>query len=110
MSVEPSFDEGLRKALASILGQVVSCDYALPVPPDGKELDPNAINVVFTAGNGDMSVLFKDENPKCTEGWHLSADGKGIELCSASCNKVKQDAKAELELLFGCASETGPIQ
>jgi hypothetical protein len=100
----------LRKALASILGQVVSCNYSLPVPPDGKELDPNAINVVFTAGNGDMSVLFKDENPNCTEGWHLAADGKGIELCSASCNKVKQDAKAELELLFGCASETGPIQ
>jgi hypothetical protein len=96
------FAAALEQSLASIAGAVVQCSYELPTPSNGQTLDLNAINVVYTAGDGTQTLIGRSSDPSCTEGWKLN--GKQVELCGDTCNRVKADSKAGLELLFGCTS------
>ncbi|HET9959558.1 MAG TPA: vWA domain-containing protein [Polyangiaceae bacterium] len=98
------FAAALEGSLAKIAGQVVQCSYPLPSAPSGKTLDLNAINVVYTSGNGSQSLLSRSADANCTEGWKLT--GSQVDLCSNTCNTVKADSAAKLELLFGCNSVT----
>ena len=52
--------------------------------------------------SGDTLVL-PDGQGTCSEGWSFDASGNVV-LCPATCDKVKADATATVELLFGCAS------
>ena len=98
------FAAALQASLAKIAGQVVQCSYPLPTAPSGQTLDLNAINVVYTSGSGNQSLVARSTDPNCTDGWKLS--GSEVELCSNTCNAVKADSAAKLELLFGCNSVT----
>jgi hypothetical protein len=106
MSVEPNFEQGLKNALASITGSIVSCGYDLPTPPSGETLDPNAVNVVLTTSGGENLLVLRDDGASCSEGWRFTDSG-GVELCEASCQRVQSDAGARLQLLFGCATLEG---
>jgi hypothetical protein len=96
------FASALESSLGKIAGAVVQCTYPLPVPPSGQTLDPNAINVVYTAGGGAQTLVGRSSDANCSEGWTLQGDE--VELCSKTCDDVKADAQARLELLFGCSS------
>jgi hypothetical protein len=107
MVEEPDFGAGLERALGQIAGQIVACDYTLPIPPAGETLELDTVNVVYTSGDGDLTLLLRDDAPDCEVGWHLTQDDTHVELCTDSCAAVKADEQARLELLFGCA--TGEI-
>jgi hypothetical protein len=105
MVAEKDFATGLEDALIAITEQVVPCDFSLPEPPKGEQLDERSINVVLTTGAGVQKLVYRNERPSCDEGWKLSEDRSRIILCSATCRRIKLDPKATLEALFGCASE-----
>ncbi|MGC4087507.1 MAG: vWA domain-containing protein [Polyangiaceae bacterium] len=96
------FAAALEQSLTQIAGTVVQCSYALPTPASGQTLDLNAINVVYTAGDGSQTLIGKSTDPNCTEGWKLS--GNQVELCSNTCSRIKADSRAGLQVLFGCTS------
>jgi hypothetical protein len=110
MTVEDDFGDGLARALGAIAGQIVSCDYLLPAPPPDQTLDPDRVNVVYTPGVGDPLLVLRSSAADCTAGWRYSADGTRIVLCSDTCDTALADPDARLELMFGCATETGPIE
>jgi hypothetical protein len=37
--------------------------------------------------------------------WRYSTDGTKIELCPATCDLVQKDAKPQVDVIFGCATQ-----
>lgn len=106
MSQAPDFAAALRGALAEIAGAIISCTYDLPVPPAGQTLDPANVNVVYTPSDSEPVLIPRDDSDACDYGWQY-ADGsqQQVVLCESACQTVQQDARAGLELLFGCRSQ-----
>jgi hypothetical protein len=106
MSQAPDFSAALRDGLGQIVGTIARCDYALPTAPNGQQLDLNKINVIQTQG-GAESVLPRNDDPNCTDGWRLDANQHVI-LCPNTCDQVMADPQTQLEVLYGCSSQ-GPV-
>ena len=102
MTEAPDFGVALREGLAQVIGQMGQCTYALPSPPAGESLDLDAINLLIHTTAGTTLVL-PDNVGDCTEGWQFDEDDNVV-LCSDTCDAVKGDSGARVELLFGCIS------
>jgi hypothetical protein len=104
---EPNFGAGLTAALDDIGGGLVGCDMLIPQPQSPTDrFDPNQVNVILTRRTGEESLLPRDDSPRCTDGWQYSLDRRHITLCTNTCNIVRADAGAKVEVLVGCASVT----
>lgn len=107
MTQSENFQEDLRRALVAIVGQALSCEYEVPEPPDGQFLDPDLVNVLFTDGDGRRHPLGKNAAGEgCDEGWYYSEDGTQVVLCDETCDLVRADTKARLDVVFGCETVT----
>jgi len=101
----------LLDALAAIRGQVLDCDFAMPLPKPGVAIDKALINVNYTPTGGTKVTL-----PQVTDagacpasgGWYYDnpAAPTRILLCKSSCDQVTVDTKASLDILLGCATTT----
>lgn len=100
-----------QSALDKIRGDAVSCNVALPKPPDGKTLDINAVNVVATLGGKEDVLTY---NKDCTggTGWHYDDANapKEVQLCAGSCQAIRADSGGKLAITFGCATKGGVIR
>jgi hypothetical protein len=102
LSQNADFAGALNAAFARILGQIISCSFELPDPPPGEVLNTEQINVIYSSGSGGTETLLgRNEDPNCTEGWQLD-DSNKLTLCPATCDLVKANPQARIELLFGC--------
>ena len=97
-------------ALAQIHKSALGCEYAIPVPKQGK-LDYQKVNVEYTPGNGGAPQLLSNvaNQAACdpnTGGWYYddNLDPKKILLCDASCAQIGADAKAKIDVVLGCAT------
>jgi hypothetical protein len=95
----------LNDAFQKITTQIVSCSYTIPAASGSNVIDPTKVNVKLTTG-GAETPLVQDATPGCTDGWQYSADQKQIVLCSNTCNAVKADMTAKVNLIFGCTTMT----
>jgi hypothetical protein len=107
MTQAPNFSTALRDGLAQIVGTVARCDYAMPTAPGGQRIDLNKINVISTPSGGDPTILPRSTDPNCTEGWRLD-NNNNVVLCSGTCDQVKADTGAAIEVLYGCGTIGGP--
>ncbi len=102
MTEEPDFAQALKGGLASIAGQIIdSCTLAIPVPPEGKVINRENTNLIVTRGNGETVVILPDNQADCSEGWRFN-DAGDVQLCAASCEEIRLDEKATVQLTFGC--------
>jgi hypothetical protein len=102
----------LLDAIKLIRGEAISCDIAVPSPPAGKKLDPNKVNVEFTAsGQGPVSLKYGVGCEGDTS-WRYDdpAAPKSIQLCPDTCSKVKADANSKLDVVFGCVDRPDVVQ
>ncbi|HSN97634.1 MAG TPA: vWA domain-containing protein [Candidatus Nanopelagicales bacterium] len=93
--------------MAEIRANELSCEFPLPDPPEGEELDINKVSIKFTDGSG-MQV----EIPRATDlndcgigaGWYYDNNltPTKIQLCPFSCSTVQDELSAELGVFFGC--------
>lgn len=96
----------LQKALEKVRGKALPCEYELPPDVEGSKVDPAFVNVQLTSG-GASSILPQDVS--CAgPGWYYDspANPTKIIFCPASCQALKADFKAEVQILFGCKTET----
>jgi Mg-chelatase subunit ChlD len=103
-------EQELITALNAIRGQALSCDFPMPQPTDPKMMiDPTKVNLTFTPGTG-MPGTFAQVNDQSacgtTKAWYYDMPQQPtvIHLCPAACDLVRNDPKAVLELLLGCAT------
>lgn len=106
LTTAPDLATALNEAFKAITGSVVSCSYTIPPPMGSNVIDPTKVNVnVKTPGAADTAV------PKATmgcspgsQGWVFSGDMKQIELCPDTCNQIKTNKEATVDVVIGCTS------
>jgi hypothetical protein len=105
MTQETNFSTALNDALDQVIAGIpLSCEFALPSPPPGQELDPGKVNVTYVSGS-DSQDLGRDTSGDCmADGWDYTADGSHIRLCGALCDQVKEDPTASISIVLGCTT------
>ncbi len=103
MTEAGNFAAALADALGQIAGLALSCSYDIPAPPNGGQLDPSKVNVLFRPAVGQEQVILQSPGQGCSEGWQYSQDGSQVLLCGSTCDRVR-DAEGSLTLQFGCAT------
>jgi hypothetical protein len=108
MTQSPDFSEALRDALGTIVGQVLACDYEVPLPPEGETVDLDEVVMVIWPGGANPIQILRNDDPNCEQGWYVDAstDPARVLLCSRTCEVAQSDPQAHIELLYGC---TEPI-
>lgn len=110
MTKTTNFSQALRDVLTQIVGTVLSCSYSLPNPTNGGTLDKSKVNVVFTPKGGKSQLIEQAPDGMCTDGWQYSTDGTHVNLCANTCKQVQAADSPEVDVLFGCSTQVGPIQ
>lgn len=91
------------ESLAAIRRSELTCDFAIPPAPAGKELDPYAINVVVKGADQTETVLGYSKDCELKGGWRYDDSGnpKRISLCADSCATARSEL-AQVKIAFGC--------
>jgi hypothetical protein len=97
----------LGQALEKVSKEALTCEYDLPLPPEGGTIDYGKVNVIFAPGGGGQQVIPQDSAKGCAEsdGWQYSADGHRITLCGPSCETVKADTAGSVSVALGCVTQ-----
>lgn len=97
--------------MKEIRSAALGCEFGIPMPPDGKELDPGKVNFSYTPkGMGTPKILLRAEDLlDCggKPGWYYDSNfaPTKVILCPASCTTVEADLTAKVDVLFGCTSQ-----
>jgi len=98
--------DALFQALAGgvIADATIACEFPVPSPPEGKELDEESIVVKFTPMDVVEGEVFQQvAGPDwCTPKSFYVDDGKVV-LCTEACLSVQNDKDATIEVEFKCA-------
>ncbi len=101
----------LTAALSQIRGASLACEYGMPQPPAGQQLDINKVNVLFTLAGGTAETLPYSADCSNPKGWRYdnAAAPTKITLCQGACEDVKATAgsQAKLDVVVGCKTEGG---
>ena len=106
MTTAPDLSAALNEAFKAITGSVITCNYTIPPPSNGMVVDPKLVNVTFTSSSGSNTIA-KDPDPPggaCNQGWQYNANSTQIQLCPDTCNLVKADPNAKIEVVLGCST------
>jgi hypothetical protein len=93
----------------------VDCEWVIPPPPDGQQLDPALVNVQFTPGTGSPQKIYAvPDQASCTDqflGWYYDnpVAPQRVVACPQTCPTLQADTSAKIQVLFGCAQEKPPI-
>lgn len=95
--------------MAEIRATALPCEFIIPEPPVGEMLDPKLVNVNYKPGTGAVQALPKADNQAdcgAGAGWYYDNEMNPtkILLCPASCNLVKSNTNATVDVAFGCSS------
>jgi hypothetical protein len=94
---------------ANVVGNAtLPCAFEIPAPPDGVELDWNAVNFVYTAEGGDEDTIPNvGDDGACGDGggWYYDdpAAPRAIHVCPATCETLEAGA-GHVDVAFGCAT------
>jgi len=102
-------EQELVAALNSIRESTIACEYQLPETIEGQEVDPEEVNVLYTPqGTGDPITIGQVPSVSdCTDelgGWYYNDPlaPTSIIFCPSTCDAIRTDLDAEIELVIGC--------
>ena len=82
----------------------VDCVYKVPTPPAGQNFD-GRVNVNYTSGSKAPEPIGFNDAATCNEGWqYTDVTHTEIKLCGTTCDAVKADANAKIDVLYGCST------
>jgi len=102
----------LAKAINDIKQSAMTCDYKIPAAPAGETFDRAKVNVQHLAtGSAAASTLTYNQSCAGGTGWRYddATNPTRILLCDASCDTVKAKP-GKVDILFGCATQSGPVK
>jgi hypothetical protein len=101
----------LLAAINQIRGSALGCEFAIPRPDLGKNLNYDEVNVRVKTSAGTEDLLYVGSAAGCDPvkgGWYYDADPKLVDpksvlLCDATCKKVKAPmSTVSVDLRLGC--------
>lgn len=104
--VTGNIDQFAQK-MADIRTLALSCEYIIPTPPADEPFELDRVVVQYVASDGTLTEIpHADDEIDCgqTPGWYFDdpAQPQKIRLCPASCDIVRFDKQARVDVLFGC--------
>jgi hypothetical protein len=109
MTMVADLGAALSTALTAISGQAISCELGLPQPMQGV-LDLKLVNVVYSPSDGSgPRVLPQDAHAPCdagANGWQYADGNQKIKLCGQTCDVVRGDASARVDVVLGCPAQS----
>jgi len=101
-----------QKALATVRGKALPCEYEIPQKVAGGEIACNLVNMVFTHSPAEFDeTIYKTDPPgDCAEGgWYYDVDclqgtPSRIILCPSTCEKLKVD-QGRMRIELGCETQ-----
>jgi len=96
----------MYEAINSVRRMAVDCDYTIPAPPPGQELDRDLVNVIHTESGGKPNAIGYSAECAGDEGWRYDdpATPRRILLCRNTCDQVREKP-GRVDVLFGCATK-----
>jgi hypothetical protein len=113
MATSQDFAADLTAALANISGATLGCEFS--VPQTTGVVDSTKVNVQYTAGGKGDPTCFAYNSGACdsgSNGWQFAKKPDGTEdlskvvICGKSCDTVRADVGAKVEVLIGCKRVT----
>jgi hypothetical protein len=95
-----------QTALAKVRGEALPCEYEIPTKVEGGEVETGSVNVLVTPKGGNAGILPQDA--KCTAaGWKYDNALKPTKIifCPTSCQALKTDFGAKVQILLGCKTQ-----
>jgi hypothetical protein len=83
----------------------IACDFAIPEPPRGEELDLGKVAVNYAPGDGGDPTQFGQalNSGVCQQdAFYIESDR--IFLCPEACDAIRADPAANVDVLFTCES------
>jgi hypothetical protein len=106
-----SVSDDVLAALNAIRGTVLPCEFFIPEPPAGPQLNFDEVNVIVTDVDGQEHDIFNVEGRDACDpsqgGWYYApaAAPERIELCEATCEFTRaQSAGGGIEYALGCGT------
>ena len=101
-----AYDVVFRRIAEDVVTRVlIACDFAIPPPPPGKDLELEKVAVSYTAGNGSDDVRFlQAATPADCGPDAFYVEAGRIVLCPEACAIVQSDGMARVDVEFTCES------
>ncbi len=90
----------------------LACDFPIPELPDDQTLELDNVAVSYTAGAAAGGAVIKFGQAPTSADCQANAfyiENDRIYLCPESCDVVKSDGMAQVDVLFGVAGLRGEI-
>jgi hypothetical protein len=99
-----------QAALDSIRIDPLTCEFKIPEPAAGKDLDYGRVNVSFKSGKQSTPLYYVGNVDDCdpdSGGWYYDRDPKRglpatILVCPANCSTFQATTTAKVEIALGC--------
>jgi hypothetical protein len=101
-------------ALNAIRSSELACEYQLPAPPPGQDLDLARINVDFTMGTTKERLVAVSDAASCdptSGGWYYDANPVAggtptkIVICPKTCDRFTNIKDGSVEVAIGCQTK-----
>jgi hypothetical protein len=102
-----AYDVVFQRIAADVVTRVqIACDFDIPEPPAGKDLefDKVAVNYVAGDGSGEHEFLQARTAADCEANAFYIENNTRIVLCPEACTVVQADEAAHVNVLFTCES------
>ena len=108
---DPVFDAIAGAVVASAR---LNCEWEIPPPPDGEELDPDLVNVDFFDGTETHAIGYVSSADRCSlvaQGWYYddAVAPASILVCPQTCEWIQGRPGAQIVIKFGCETEEAII-
>ncbi len=90
-----------------IKSATIACEFDMPQPPQGKEIDPATIAVEFTPQGGSPTKFTQVQNAAACAANAFYIENTKIKLCPQACTAVQGSPNADLQILALCKGQ-GP--
>jgi hypothetical protein len=104
------FNAIFREIAGGVVAGALSCEWGMPLPPEGRELNPNQVNMLYRPGTGDPQLIGAVPSADdCGDGgWYFDSrnNPSAVVVCDSTCDVLKADPDGRVDIVFGCQTET----
>ncbi|MEM9691516.1 MAG: hypothetical protein AAGA56_03150 [Myxococcota bacterium] len=86
-------------------GARVPCEFPLPEPPEGQELDVDSVRVVYHSPGAPPATFSRTPAAAVCEPGEFYIQDEVIQLCPGSCDLVEADEDARVDISFDCLAD-----
>jgi hypothetical protein len=97
--------QALLDAMNALRQSALPCDYKIPEPTGGEQVDLDLVNLYFTPEGGTETVIPNVDGPDACDpaqgGWFYSDSNTRIIACDSTCEMFKTTA-GQVNVILGC--------